>query len=169
MPLAKLAGFVEEPFNIRWPMIDKVGLFKLPAHILKEKFPRRTPISYEMREVLEELRDEQRKNKIQDMAGYVFTRRDGRRIRDITKAFAFALERAKLQDSGITPHSFRRACISRWTDLNIPRDFVMLFSGHRSSGVHDDYLQFTDATLVGKFREAGLLLPPSQRKSAKVA
>jgi integrase len=136
----------EEPFNTRWPMVDlKVGLFRFPAHILKEKFPRRTPISFEMREVLEELRDEQRRNKVENIQGHVFTRRDGRPIRDITKAFAFALERAKLQDSGITPHSFRRACISRWTDLNIPRDFVMLFSGHRQSGIHDDYLQFTNA------------------------
>jgi integrase len=157
----------EEPFNIRWPMIDKVGLFKLPAHILKEKFPRRTPISYEMREILEELRDEQRRNKIQDMHGYVFTRRDGRRIRDITKAFALALERAKLQKSGITPHSFRKACITRWTNLGVPRDFVMLFSGHRSSGVHDEYLRFTDAMLVSQFREKGLLLPPEQRKTAE--
>src|SRR6266545_2516340 len=103
-----------EPFNVRWPMADlKLPLYKLPAHILKEKFPRRTPISWEMRQVLEELRDEQRQNKVENAQRYVFTRRDGRPIRDITTAFEKALERAKLQDSGITPHSFRRACISR--------------------------------------------------------
>ena len=113
----------------------KIGLFRLPAHILKEKFSRCTLISYEMQEVLEKLRDEQRKSKIENMQGYVFTRRYGRTIRDITRAFSLALERAKLQNSNITPHSFRRACISRWTDLGVPRDFVMLFSGHKPRGV----------------------------------
>jgi integrase len=85
----------------------------------------------------------------------------------IRHSFEFALERAKLQKSGITPHSFRRACISRWTDLGIPRDVVKLCSGHKPSGVHDDYLQFTDAMLVGQFREKGLLLAPQERKTAK--
>ncbi|HEV8720654.1 MAG TPA: hypothetical protein VGW77_08460 [Candidatus Binatia bacterium] len=100
---------------------------KLPSHTLKEKYGRRVSISYELRQVLEEVKDEQHRNKVENIQGHVFTRRDGRPIRDITKAFAFALERAKLKDSGITAHSFRRACISRWTDLGIPRDFVMLF------------------------------------------
>jgi len=158
-----------EPFNVRWPMVDwKVGLFKLPAHILKEKFARRVPISFEMMAVLTELRDEQRQNKVENAQRHVFTRRDGRPIRDITSAFEKALERAKLKDSGITAHSFRRACISRWTDLGIPRDFVMLFSGHRSSSIHDDYLRFTDEMLVGQFRKAGLLLPPEQREQRKI-
>jgi len=53
----------------------------------------------------------------------------------------------------------------QWTDLGIPRDFVMLFSGHKPSGVHDDYLRFTDAMLVGQFREKGLLLLPQERKN----
>jgi integrase len=143
---------------------------KLPTHILKEKLLRRVPISYEMMAVLTELRDEQRQK---NPEGYVFTRcrsgkRNGERIRDITTSFELALERANLKDSGITPHSFRKACITRWTDLGIPRDFVMLFSGHRSSGVHDDYLKFTDAMLVRQFREKGLLLPPEQREQRKI-
>jgi integrase len=154
-----------EPLNTRWPMIDKIGLFKLPGHILKEKALRRVPISFEMRQVLEELRDEQRQNKVENINGYIFTRRDGLPIRSINTALAKALERVKLQDSGITPHSFRRACISRWTDLGIPRDYIMLFSGHTSSSVHDSYLVFTDAMLINQFRSAGLLLPPEQRKS----
>jgi integrase len=160
---------LKEPFKVTWPMVDsKIGLFKLPGHILKEKVPRRIPISFEMREVLEELRDEQRKSKVENIAGHVFTRHDGRVISDICNALAGALERAKLQNSGITPHSFRRACISRWTSLSIPENFVMMFSGHRrsSSNVHGAYLQFTDAMLVQQFRERGLLLPPQQRRKA---
>jgi integrase len=157
---------LREPFRVKWPMVDKIGLLKLPAHIVKEKSPRRVPISYELRVVLEELRDEQRRNKIGDITGLVFTRHDGRPIRNIRRALTVALERAKLEESGITPHSFRRACISRWTSLGVPRDFCMLFSGHRSSDVHDTYLQFSDAELVKQFKEKGLLLPPQQRRKA---
>ena len=48
-----------EVFNLRWPMVDlRSGLLRLPADILKEKSPRRTPISYELRVVLEELKSE---------------------------------------------------------------------------------------------------------------
>jgi integrase len=150
----------------KWPMVDtKVGLFRLPGRILKEKVARRTPVSYEMREVLEELRDEQRNNKVENIAGHVFTRHDGRPIKDSYKAFAAALGDAKLQDSGITPRSFRRAAISRWTALGIPRDLTMLFSGHRSrsTNVHDSYLHFDDDVLVKQFKDKGLLLPPQQR------
>ena len=51
-----------EVFNLRWPMVDlRSGLLRLPADILKEKSPRRTPISYELRVVLEELKSEQSK------------------------------------------------------------------------------------------------------------
>lgn len=154
---------LRQPFRVKSPMVDKVGLLKLPAHIVKEKSPRRIPISYELRVVLEELRDEQRRNKIGEITGLVFTRHDGRPIRNIRRALTVALERAKLEESGITPHSFRRACISRWTSLGVPRDFCMLFSGHRSSDVHDTYLQFPDAELVKQFKDKGLLLPPQQK------
>ena len=93
-------------------MVDmKAGLFKLPGHILKERVLRRTPISYDIREVLEELRDEQRKNKVENINGNVFTTLKGRPLGDISKAFSLAMGRAKLK--GITPHSFRRAAISR--------------------------------------------------------
>ena len=161
---------VNEPFSIKWPMVDlKVGLFRLPGHILKEKVSRRTPLSFEMFQVLEELRDEQRKNKVENIAAHVFTRHDGRPIKDIYKAFAAALGDAKLHDSGITPRSFRRAAISRWTALGIPRDLTMLFSGHRSTNVHDSYLNFGDDVLVKQFKDKGLLLPPQQRRKVSAS
>jgi integrase len=155
----------QELFDLKWSMVDlKAGLLRLPATILKERFPRRTPISYELRVVLEELRTEQ--SKVANLSGHVFTRKDGRPIRDISRAFDLALERAGLQDSGITPHSFRRAAITRWTDLGIPRDIVMVISGHKPSGVHDGYIHLTDKMLVDHFREKGLL---SERRLTAVA
>jgi integrase len=150
-----------EAFNLRWPMVDfRAGLLRLPADILKEKSPRRTPISYELHAVLEELRNEQ--SKIANLTGHVFTRKNGQPIDDISKTFKRALHQAGLDK--ITPHSFRRACITRWTDLGIPRDVVMTISGHKPSGVHDGYINLTDQMLVNHFRDKGLLMPPSERK-----
>jgi len=45
----------------------------------------------------------------------------------------------------------------------------MVMSGHRPSNIHDNYLHFTDAMLLGHFKAAGLLLPPSERKHQTAA
>jgi integrase len=66
---------LNEPMKLKWDMVDlKTGLLRLPAEIVKEKYPRRTPISWELREVLEELRAEQRK--LPNLGGYVFSRKE---------------------------------------------------------------------------------------------
>jgi integrase len=154
-----------EVFNLRWLMVDlKAGLLRLPAEILKEKYGRRTPISYELRTVLEELKVEQQK--ISNLTGAVFTKRNGKPIDSVRPAFERALKATGLEDSRITPHSFRRAAITRWTDAGIPRDVVMVISGHKPSGVHDGYILFTDQMLVKHFADKGLLLPPAERKTA---
>jgi integrase len=121
----------------------------------------------ELRQVLQELKLEQQK--VGNITGHVFTRAKGRPIRDITRAFDLALERAGLQDSGITPHSFRRACITRWTDLAIAPDIVKRTSGHKDGSVHGNYLIFTDEMIVRPFREKGMMSPPSERKTAAAA
>jgi hypothetical protein len=58
------------------------------------KYPRRTPISWELRQVLEEIRAEQRK--IPNVGGYVFTRKNGQPIESIRTAFEKARHEAKL-------------------------------------------------------------------------
>lgn len=163
----------QELFDLTWPMVDfRAGLLRLPAEVLKERSPRRTPISYELRIILEELKTEQ--SKVGNITGHVFTRKDGRPIKNINRALDLALRRAKLLDDKtpkvqkITPHSFRRAAITRWTDLGIPRDVVMAVSGHSPSNVHDGYIRLTDQMLVDHFRSKGLLLSPSERKTAAV-
>src|SRR5262249_34949646 len=51
-----------EPMVLTWDMVDlKAGLIRLPAEAVKEKYPRRTPISYNLRQVLEELRAEHKR------------------------------------------------------------------------------------------------------------
>lgn len=64
----------QEALDLKRPMVDfKTGLLRLPPEILKEKSPRRTPISYELRAVLEELKVQQ--SKVANLTGHVFTRK----------------------------------------------------------------------------------------------
>jgi integrase len=125
---------------------------------VKEKHLRRTPISWEFRQVLKELRAEQRK--IPNMGGYVFTRKNGQPITSIRTAFEKARHDAKLDQ--VIPHDLRRTAITRWTDLRIPRDFVMAASGHKPSNVHDRYLNFTDKQLTDAFQI--VMVSPEERQ-----
>jgi len=86
---------LSEPTRLTWDMGDlKAALIRLPAECVKENHPRRTPISWELRQVLEELRAEQRK--IANVGGYVFTRKNGQPIVSIRTAFEKARREAKL-------------------------------------------------------------------------
>jgi integrase len=139
----------DEPRAVTWDKVDlKAGLIRLTADDVKEKYPRRTPISWELRQVLEELQAEQRR--VPNVGGCVFTRKNGRQITSIRTAFERARHAAKLDR--VILHDLRRTTISRWTDLGIPRDFVMAASGHKPSNVHDHYLNFTDKQLTNAFR-----------------
>ncbi len=141
---------LSEPTKLTWDMIDlKAGLIRLPKECVKEKHPRRTPISWHLRQVLEELRAEQRR--IANVGGFVFTRGNGQPITSIRTAFEKGCHEAKL-DKHVILHDLRRTAISRWTDLGIPRDFVMAASGHKPSNVHDRYLHFTDKQLTDAFK-----------------
>jgi integrase len=149
---------LSEPTKLTWDMVDlKAGLIRLSAECVKENHPRRTPISWELREVLEELRAEQRK--VANLGGYVFTRKNGQPIVSIRTAFEKARREAKLDS--VVLHDLRRTAISRWTDLGIPRDFVMAASGHKPSNVHDRYLQFTDKQLTDAFF---VLMAPAEER-----
>ena len=153
-----------EPRKLTWEKIDwKAGSIRWAAEDVKEKQKRRTPISFELRQVLEELREEQRK--VPNIGGYVFTRQDaGKVISSVRAAWVTARNKAKLVD--VRPHDFRAMAISRWTAAGIPRDIVMAASGHADTGVHDSYLRFTDAQLVKAFAQAGLLTAPENREQA---
>jgi integrase len=112
-------------------------------------------ISYELRQVFVELKELAMKTGARH--GYIFIRQNGARIKDICRAFEVALERAELEldKSGITPHSFRGACITRWTALGIAPNIVKRASGHTDGSVHGDYLILTDEMMVRPFREKG--------------
>jgi integrase len=155
---------LNEPRRVTWVKVDFAkNLIRLDAEDVKENYPRRIPISYELRQVLLELKAEQQR--VPNTGGFVFTRLNGRPIKTIGTAWKFALRRARL--TNLVPHDLRRTAISRWTAMGIPRDFVMAASGHRPSNVHDNYLVFSDEQMVAPFRE--LMLPPAQRKGSEVA
>jgi integrase len=150
---------LNEPTKLRWDMVDlKAGLLRLPPEFVKENHPRRTPISWEFRQVLDELRAEQRK--VPNLGAYIFTRKNGQPITSIRTAFEKARHDAKLDR--IILHDLRRSAISRWTDLGIPRDFVMAASGHKPSNVHDRYLNFTDKQLTDAFQV--VMVSPQDRQ-----
>jgi integrase len=159
---------LREPTKLTWDKIDlKRGLIRLQAEDVKERWPRRTPISWELRQVLEELKEEQKK--VPNLGSYVFTRRNGKPIRSVREAWLSAVEKAfkekKVPNTDLVPHDLRRTAITRWTALGIPRDVVMAASGHKPGGVHDGYINFSDEQLTFAFRE--LMLPPAERTQRK--
>jgi len=69
----------------------------------------------------------------------------------------------KLEDDDVRPHDLRRTAITRWTTFGIPRDIVMIASGHKRGSVHDGYLNFSDEQLVSAFESAGLISTPKAK------
>jgi integrase/recombinase XerD len=130
---------------------------RFEAADVKENYPRRTPISWELREVFLEIKEEQKR--ITNLGGYVFTRKNGQPVKSIRMAFEFARKEAKLKN--IVPHDLRRTAITRWSELGIPRDMVMAASGHKPANAHDRYLNFSDKQLTDAFKV--LMIPPEER------
>jgi integrase len=149
---------LEEPQALTWDRIDlKAGLIRFEASDVKEKYPRRTPISWEFRQALLEIKEEQKR--IANLDGYIFTHKNGRPIKSIRTAFERASKQAKL--SNVVPHDLRRTAITRWTEFGIPRDIVMAASGHKPQNVHDRYLNFSDKQLTDAFKL--LMISPEER------
>ena len=115
--------------------------------------------------MLEELRREQAK--IPNVGGHVFTRRNGRVIKNVReawlKAVATAVKKKQLPDDDFRPHDLRRSAIT----FGVPRDVVMAASGHKPNGVHDGYVNFSDAQLIEAFSKAGLMAPPKPKSAAR--
>ena len=153
----------EEPLKLRWPMIDlKANLIRMPASITKECADRRVPISWELRQILVELKEERLRTGVR-YYDFVFIRENGDPVRDITRAWEFALKRAGITDRPIRD-DFRRTRISIWTDAGCPTESVKWWSGHKDSSVHGNYVITTDEMILRHFREHGWLLPPAERK-----
>ena len=121
--------------------------------------------SWELRQVWEELRREQAK--IPNVGAHVFTRRNGRVIKNVReawlKAVATGVKAKQLPDDDFRPHDLRRSAIT----FGVPRDVVMAASGHKPNGVHDGYVNFSDAQLIEAFSKAGLMAPPKPKSAAR--
>jgi len=134
--LYETAMRLNEIMHLPWGMVDlKAGMIRLPAEYVKEKAPRIVPISGELREVLGELREEQKK--AASIAGRVFTR-DGKAIKSIRTAFELAKDKKGIDNLRL--HDFRHTAITRWATIGIPREIVMAAAGHSSVQIHDGYV-----------------------------
>jgi|SoiMetStandDraft_2_1073263.scaffolds.fasta_scaffold09476_1 integrase len=156
----------EEPLKLKWSHVDlRANLIRMPGHgaarIVKERCDRRVPISWELRQVLLELKEERVRTGVRNH-DYVFIRENGARIRDISRAWELALKRAQITDR--RPHDFWRTRITAWTDAGVQTEAVKWWSGHKDSSVHGNYVIVTDEMVIKQFREQGWLLPPSERK-----
>jgi len=149
---------LNELMRLPWDMVDmKVGMIRLPAEYVKEKAPRTIPITEELREVLEELREEQRK--VASIASCVFTR-DGKAIKSIRTSFELAKDKKGIEDLRL--HDFRHTCITRWSLMGIPREIVMAASGHSSIEIHNGYVNVKENHIHNAFK---MLTRCSQGKS----
>ncbi len=93
---------------LTWAKVDlKTGSIRLAAEDMKETDKRVIPINPTLREVLEELREEQRR--VASIGGEVFTR-NGQPIRNYRTAFEEAREKTGLKD--VTPHDYRHTAIT---------------------------------------------------------
>ena len=81
--------------------------------------------------------------------------RNGRVIKNVReawlKAVATGVRKKQLPDDDFRPHDLRRSAITRWTSFGVPRDVVMATSGHKPNGVHDGYVNFSDANFIEAF------------------
>ena len=147
-----------DPKILTWPMVDlNVGVIKVPGYLVKEKKDRITPISYELRECLMEIK---REVGVSHKDRYVLVRR-GRPIKSIRRAWQNVTK--KLKFKGVTQHGLRVAAVTDWENHGIPEPLAHRWCGHRRNDVHSIYEQFTDAQQVEWFARAGFTLPPEQR------
>jgi integrase len=141
-----------EPLALTWAKVDwKAGVIRLAAEDVKEADKRVIPISPVLREVLEELRAEQRK--VASIGGAVFTRNGGP-IQNYRTAFEEAREKTGLRD--VTPHDYRHTAITRWLLAGIPQEVVMKVSGHKDLSVHYRYVNLREEHVTALFSAAPL-------------
>ena len=139
----------EEPLALTWPKVDmKAGVIHLDFEDTKEADKRVIPITPALREVLEELRAEQRK--VATIGGAVFTR-DGLPIRSYRTAFENARNRTRILD--VHPHDYRHTAITRWELAGIPLEVAMKASGHRDLADHYRYVNLREEHMKAVFAQ----------------
>jgi len=161
--LYETAMRVNELVRLTWDKVDdKAGMIRLKAEDVKEKAPRKVPISPPLQAVLDELRKEQ--SRVVSIGNRVFTR-EGKLIVSVRTAFELAKERNGIVDLHI--HDFRHTCITRWAMAGIPREAVMAASGHASIEMHNGYVNVQEHHLKEAFSLLTTCLQEKQLDSKK--
>jgi len=161
--LYETAMRVNELVRLTWDKVDdKAGMIRLKAEDVKEKAPRKVPISPPLQAVLDELRKEQ--SRVASIGNRVFTR-EGKLIVSVRTAFELAKERNGIVDLHI--HDFRHTCITRWAMAGISREAVMAASGHASIEMHNGYVNIQEHHLKEAFSLLTTCLQEKQLDSKK--
>jgi integrase len=141
---------VNEVINLTWSFVDeKAGFIRLPASYVKEKTKRNVPISENLKVVLAELRQEQKR--LMNISNRVFTR-GGRPIKSIRTAFNRAGKNAQIDN--LTLHDFRHTAITNWAAAGIPQPAIMAAAGHHSIQQNNAYMNLKDEHLRQAFKMA---------------
>jgi hypothetical protein len=136
-----------------------VGVIRIPGYLVKEKKDRLTPISFELRECLNEIKSK-REVGVRHKDRYVLVRR-GQPIKSIRRAWQNVTKKLKLKDCH--QHGLRVAAVTDWENHGIPEALARRWCGHRRDDVHSLYEKFNEKMHVEWFARAGFTLPPEQR------
>ena len=117
-----------EVLKMRWENIHG-DWWTIPAEVAKNGLAHRVPISPQVRELLEELRD------LTGHSVWVFAsiQKKGSHLKTVTRAAQRIAQAADLKD--FTSHDLRRTAASHMTSMGIPRLVVSKILNHAESGI----------------------------------
>lgn len=141
--------------GLTWEGVDwKAGTVKLKGGRSKTGIKARVPISAPLfqgfREVLEELRKEQRT--LPNTEGRVFTK-DGRPMKAAALRSVFDTAKRRVGIVDFRFKDFRHTAITRWSAAGIRLEMAMAVSGHASVAMHKRYVNPTDRQLAEAFEK----------------
>ena len=113
----------------------------------KENDKRIIPISPALKEILGELRAEQRK--VPNLVNRVFTRH-GKPITDCRTVFELAREKAGVSD--VVIHDLRHTAITRWAMQGMPQEVAMKVSDHNSLATYYRYANMQERHVLEAFK-----------------
>jgi integrase len=124
--------------NLTWDKVDsKTGFIRLAAEDTKTNEKRAIPLSSILREILEDIRKEQREGKVAPIGGHVFTW-GGRAMSEGWKQ-AFQTACRKTEIEGLHFHDIRHTFVTRKVREGWDYKRIMAITGHKTFAVFQRY------------------------------
>ncbi len=133
---------------------EETGIIEPEGGRCKTKVEQVAPLTARFREILEEIRQDQKRSKVQNIGGLVFTREDGRPINKdmVTGAMERACKKAGIRDFRF--HDFRHCAKTAWAERGISVEAAMLAAGHKSPQMHQHYVHLQRSSIAKAFGTA---------------